>query len=81
MAQIYSTNDTKVFAVQKWLGLNESPDGDTGLKMGEAAEMRNFRVTRENHLQVRPGDVYKRQVWGSPPPLLCGRPYRRPWTG
>ena len=74
MAQIYSTNDTKVFAVQKWLGLNESPDGDTGLKMGEAAEMRNFRVTRENHLQVRPG--YAPMVT-----LADGHPVRGVWSG
>lgn len=55
MANISASSDTKIFTLEKWLGLNESPDGDTGLKMGEAAVMRNFRITRENHLQVRPG--------------------------
>ncbi len=44
-----------VFRIERWLGLNESPDGDTGLKRGEGAVMRNFRVTREGHLQLRPG--------------------------
>ena len=55
MANINASNSTGVYQLKKWLGLNESPDGDTGLKLGEAAEMRNFRITREGHLQVRPG--------------------------
>lgn len=55
MANVVTADGTKIYQLQKWLGLNESPDGDTGLKMGEAARMRNFRVTRENHLQIRPG--------------------------
>lgn len=55
MATIASTTQAKVFQIQKWLGINESPDGDTHLKMGEAAEMRNFCITGENHLQIRPG--------------------------
>lgn len=55
MANISASSDTKIYSLNKWLGLNESPDGDTGLKLGEAAVMRNFRITRENHLQTRPG--------------------------
>lgn len=55
MASVATEDSTTIYQLQKWLGLNESPDGDTGLKMGEAAQMRNFRVTRENHLQIRPG--------------------------
>lgn len=55
MATIGASNTAKIYQIKKWLGLNESPDGDTGMKMGEAAVMRNFRITRENHLQVRPG--------------------------
>lgn len=55
MAQIGSGAEKSVFRINKWLGLNESPDGDTGLKTGEAALMRNFRITREQHLQIRPG--------------------------
>lgn len=55
MAQITVTDNTKIYQIKKWLGLNESPDGDTGLRMGEAAVMRNFRITRESHLQIRPG--------------------------
>lgn len=55
MSEIKSTSQTKIFQINQWLGLNESPDGDTHMKMGEAAEMRNFRITAENHLQIRPG--------------------------
>lgn len=55
MAKIVATSDEKVYAIQKWLGLHESPDGDTGLKMGEAAVMRNFSITRDGSLQRRYG--------------------------
>lgn len=55
MASIKASEGESIYRLEKWLGLNESPDGDTGLKLGEAAVMRNFRVTRENHLQLRPG--------------------------
>ena len=55
MASIGAGAEKRIFQIKKWLGLNESPDGDTGLKNGEAAKMRNFRVTREGHLQIRPG--------------------------
>ena len=55
MAQIATGDNTSIYQLKKWLGLNEAPDGDTGLKMGEAAAMRNFRITREGHLQIRPG--------------------------
>lgn len=55
MANITGSASEKVFQIQKWLGLNENPDGDTKLKMGEAAAMRNFRVTRDGNLQKRPG--------------------------
>lgn len=44
-----------MFSIKKFLGLNESPDGDTQLKIGEAAEMRNWRVTPQNHICVRSG--------------------------
>lgn len=55
MANITGAADERVFQIQKWLGLNENPDGDTKLKMGEASAMRNFRVTRDGNLQKRPG--------------------------
>ncbi len=55
MASITGGAEKNILQINTWLGLNESPDGDTGLKNGEAAVMRNFRVTREGHLQIRPG--------------------------
>lgn len=54
MARILSRSD-EICSIRRWLGLNQSPDGDTALKMGEAAQMRNWRITREGHLQIRPG--------------------------
>lgn len=41
--------------IEKFLGINESPDGDSGLKMGEAAEMYNFRITEEGNLKKMRG--------------------------
>lgn len=74
MANVVTTDSTKIYQLQQWLGLNESPDGDTGLKLGEAAVMRNFRVTRENHLQIRPG-------YASVCTLAEGSPVRGLWSG
>lgn len=74
MANISVTDNTKIYQLKKWLGLNESPDGDTGLKMGEAAEMRNFRITRESHLQIRPG-------YAAMCTLSEGSPVRGMWSG
>lgn len=55
MAQITGQKNEKTFPIARWLGLHENPDGDTKLKMGEAAVMRNWRVTRDGNLQKRPG--------------------------
>ena len=74
MAKIATTDSTKIFQLKNWLGLNESPDGDTELRMGEAAVMRNWRITRENHLQIRPG-------YGAKCTLEEGSPVRGLWSG
>lgn len=55
MATISTKDDSKVFTIKKFLGLNESIDGDTQLKLGEASVLKNFEVTTEYHLRVRPG--------------------------
>ena len=55
MAEIKATTNEKVFPLKAFLGLNQNPDGDTKLKMGEAAAMNNFRITRDRNLQRRPG--------------------------
>lgn len=55
MATISTRDDSKVYTIKKFLGLNESEDGDTQLKMGEASVLDNFEITSEYHLRVRPG--------------------------
>lgn len=55
MATIKSSTSEKVFPIKRWFGLNENPDGDTKLKYGEAAAMRNFQVTRDGNLKLRDG--------------------------
>ena len=44
-----------MFTVDKFLGLNESGDGDTELKLGEASRMENFTITDAFNLSLRPG--------------------------
>lgn len=46
---------TKMFTVDKFLGINEAADGFTELHMGEASKMENFFVTDAFNLTVRPG--------------------------
>ena len=55
MAGIMGTRDMQMMKNKKFLGLNENPYGDTVLKNGELSEMRNFRITKDNHLQIRQG--------------------------
>ena len=58
MATITAKTNDKVFSTQKWYGLNEHPDGDTRLRMGEASKMINWRVTRDGNLKLRPGQEF-----------------------
>ena len=58
MATITARTNDKVFSVQKWYGLNEHPDGDTRLRMGEASKMVNWRITRDGNLKLRPGQEF-----------------------
>ena len=55
MAHISTNTSISVLKIKEFLGLNENPDGDTHIKIGELSEMRNFRITRDKHLQIRPG--------------------------
>ena len=55
MATITGATNEKVYSIGKWLGLNEHPDGDTNLKLGEAAKMVNWKITRDGNLKRRPG--------------------------
>ena len=55
MGRINAGSSTSVMKINAFLGLNENPDGDTKIRDGELSEMRNFKITRDRHLQVRPG--------------------------
>lgn len=48
---------TKMYTVDKFLGINEAADGFTELSMGEASAMENFLVTDGYNLTVRPGII------------------------
>ncbi len=55
MATISTVTDTTMFQIKRWLGLHEGPEGDTRLRLGEAAELRNWCITKEGSLQIRKG--------------------------
>lgn len=55
MARLTSTQNGTVVQIRAFLGLNENPDGETTLKVGEFSRMWNFRITQDRHLQKRPG--------------------------
>ncbi|MCD8016598.1 MAG: hypothetical protein LUE97_02105 [Oscillospiraceae bacterium] len=55
MAKVKSGSGDTVFRIHKWLGVNEAPEGDSTLQMGEAAHMRNWRITSGGVLKKRGG--------------------------
>ena len=55
MARIVASNPPSILKIKTFLGLNQSPDGDTNLRIGELSAMQNFKITRDKHLQIRPG--------------------------
>lgn len=55
MANISTAVDESIFKIDKWLGVNQSPEGESRLKMGESADMRNFRITAGGALKKRSG--------------------------
>ena len=58
MANISGANNEKIYSLKKWGGLNEAPDGDTRLKLGEASKMVNWKITRDGNLKRRPGTQF-----------------------
>ena len=58
MATISTLSNDKVYSFEKWYGLNEHPDGDTRLRLGEASKMVNWRITRDGNLKLRPGQEF-----------------------
>lgn len=83
MATIAANNSNSILKIKKFLGLNQNPDGDTNIQIGELSEMRNFKITRDNHLQIRPGMktlLSLRTAWGGlglteSSPRFCGAWY------
>lgn len=55
MARIPATNTGSILKIKQFLGLNRNPDGDTNIRTGELSEMYNFKITKDKHLQIRPG--------------------------
>ena len=55
LARVHASNNDKIYRIEEWFGVNENPEGDTGLRLGEAAAMSNFKITNNKKLQKRPG--------------------------
>jgi hypothetical protein len=68
MIEIRADTKENVASITHWLGLNENPDGDTLLKNGEAADMQNFKITRDGNLQKRSGykTIHAAKTWTGP---------------
>lgn len=91
MPMIPLTNDRRTLAIKRFLGLNEDPDGTSALKVGELAEMRNWRITRDYHLQKRPGTKELASLYdalsdylegeGETPPAQADVSLRGVWRG
>ena len=86
MAQITGGSATQVLSIKDFLGLNENPDGDTNLKIGELSQMRDFAITGDRHLQIRPGQktlLDLRAIWEGLPdkPVVDAPVGSGVWTG
>lgn len=57
MSQLRSGARQLEFKIRQFRGVNENADGDANLANGEAAVMRNYRITDGGALKVRPGYV------------------------
>lgn len=64
MAVIRSNQESR-FRIGTFRGMNESPDGEGRLSAGEGSVCRNFKVTAEGALQVRPGWKSRWKLEGS----------------
>lgn len=43
--------------IDKFYGVNQDADGETGLRLGESPYMRNFKITPNLNLKKRPGQI------------------------
>ena len=57
MATVPTNISEAVYQIKRWKGVNEALEGEASLQMGEAAVMRNFKVTAGGALQKRGGSV------------------------
>ena len=57
MARVLTNISESVYQIKRWKGVNEAQEGEASLEMGEAAVMRNFKVTAGGALQKRGGSV------------------------
>ena len=73
MATVIGSDSARIFAINEFFGINESLDGDTQLRMGEASEMDNWRITPQNHLRVRPGLKTAWSFTGPVRGIWCGK--------
>ena len=55
MSTIGAKSAEAIYKIEKFLGLNENPAGDTKLKLGQATKCQNWKVTRDWNLMKRPG--------------------------
>lgn len=55
MATIRKQKQIPPAEIKKFLGKNENPDGEYGLKLGEATKQTNFRITPNGQLKQREG--------------------------
>ena len=72
-------SSTKLFTVDKFLGLNESADSATELKMGEAAKAENFYITDGYNIRRRPGAKRLAQYSGELLGLRTGKNNESEW--
>lgn len=83
MATIAASNPSSILKIKEFLGMNQNPDGDTNIRTGEMSEMRNFKITRDKHLQIRPGtktimtvrDAWSESGSSTESPRFCGTWY------
>lgn len=68
-------SNTKMFTVDRFLGINEEADESTELPMGAASKMENFLVTDEYNLTLRPGIRRVSLADRRPAPILAS------WSG
>ena len=57
MANVSTNVEERIYQIKRWKGVNEAQEGEASLEMGEAAIMRNFKVTAGGALQKRGGSM------------------------